>query len=472
MIRFALIVVLVSLVLLGALALHTNSESATEDVGKAIASMRRIDPDRLSDEQKKAKGLELVEAWKVLVNAGASGAAALKEEIERIDNQKERDDHFKLGAAAILWKIGKADEAKTIANIWSGNVDLTVNSQYVFFTAFDAACTQDLRVLPMLTAILGDRKGRVFIPMHSMTIEWPLFQEFIWGAFGSKGLPTLERILYDSREDKTLASVGHLLAAAGHEKVLDRIREIAGKSTGTARDTAIRALGLFGHPEDFEFLVRGLKNGQETDKLAFAFALYEYGDLRAVTHLIPLLSTKNGMLGKEIVAVLMHLITPEGIEALERCAEKAGVGEQQDYCRKAVLALLKSMGLTSTSYNAKTPLEKTKLAAIPRGQAANKYRMKTSDRKLTHDDLLKAAAEWVKNKSIKGGTYAWVEDRHVMSAATARDIPLLLDVAAACYARLSDECLYEVRILRQLINRLSRSRYRKDAGVCPRVEPL
>ena len=102
----------------------------------------------------------------------------------------------------------------------------------------------------------------------------------------------------------------------------------------------------------------------------------------------------------------------------------------------------------------------------------NAFIMKKDDRKLTHSGFLKAAAGWIENNRISGGEYSWVEDRHVLSAATAEDIPLLLDVQAACYMRLSDECLYEVDVLQELVKRLSRRQYRQTVGVCEKVKPL
>jgi hypothetical protein len=89
---------------------------------------------------------------------------------------------------------------------------------------------------------------------------------------------------------------------------------------------------------------------------------------------------------------------------------------------------------------------------------------------LTHKELLKAAAEWKANHRITGGTYEWVEDRHVLAACTPAEIPLLLDVMAACYLRLSDECLYEVQMLQEIVKRIGRSRYRAEVGICERVE--
>jgi hypothetical protein len=84
--------------------------------------------------------------------------------------------------------------------------------------------------------------------------------------------------------------------------------------------------------------------------------------------------------------------------------------------------------------------------------------------------MLKAVAEWKANHRIIGGTYEWVEDRHVLGACTPAEIPLLLDVLAACYFRLSDECLYEVQMVQEIVKRIGRARYRAEVGICERVE--
>jgi hypothetical protein len=445
---------------------------AADDLNKSVAIMRKINLASMNEEQRGAKSQELDKAWKILVDAGPKGAAVLKEEIGRINASKEKDYFFILGAAAVLWQIGKVSEAKTIATLWSSDVDLNAGYNYVFFTAFEAARTQDPRVLPMLIAILRERKGGVFIPQHSLTIKWPLSHIFIWGAFGSKGVPALMGILEESKDDTSLASAIFLLTMHQELKALDKIRSFAHKGAGAVRSDAVKALGQFGHPQDFDFLLAGLKRKDPAEVWAFAYALYEYGDLRAVSHLIPLLATKNEQLKNEVVACLTYLVTPEGIEALQRSAEIARNKEEGEVYREAVASVLKQVGLTYQVYSGKTPLEKNELAASIRGRMEEKYRLKPNDRRLTHSDLLKAADEWKAKGRITGGTYEWVEDRHLMSAATAKDIPLILDVAAACYARLSDECLYEVRTLHQLVQRLGRGRYRFKVGLCEKVEPL
>jgi hypothetical protein len=86
--------------------------------------------------------------------------------------------------------------------------------------------------------------------------------------------------------------------------------------------------------------------------------------------------------------------------------------------------------------------------------------------------VLKEATGWKANQRIAGGTYEWVEDRHVLAVCTPAEIPLLMDVMAACYFRLSDECLYEVQMLQEIVKRIGRSRYRTKVGICDDVRPF
>jgi len=59
----------------------------------------------------------------------------------------------------------------------------------------------------------------------------------------------------------------------------------------------------------------------------------------------------------------------------------------------------------------------------------------------------------------------------LLSVATPNDINTLLEVRACLFARMSDECLYEVRDLDAVLQRLGRSRYRNIPGICEKVAP-
>lgn len=132
---------------------------------------------------------------------------------------------------------------------------------------------------------------------------------------------------------------------------------------------------------------------------------------------------------------------------------------------------LEAEGLTWETFAAKSPDERKATIAAIRARGEQHYVLKPDDRKLDHDELLKAAAQWKENLRITGGDYKWVEDRHALAASTPADIDLWLDVKAKVCCRLSDECLSEVRTIDNLVARLGRSRYRKAVGITEKAEP-
>ena len=256
-----------------------------------------------SQKEQEAKGEELDQAWKTLVEAGPAGAAALKDEIKKIEAAKERDDHFKLGAAAILWQIGKASEAETIAAIWSGDVSLAGKANYysyVFSPAFAAAQTHDPRIVPMLVAVLRDKQGRFEATAgdHTMQVEWPLTEVLIWGAFGSKGTPALRRVLAESKDETSRASAIVLLARAQDLASIEPIRRLAVHGSGAGRARPSKPWAFSAARRISISWPRVLKRPDPADACNFAYAIYEYGDLRAVPRLAALLSTDNERLGR------------------------------------------------------------------------------------------------------------------------------------------------------------------------------
>ena len=443
-----------------------------EELDKAVAAMRRIDPSKIPPEEAKARGEQLDKAWNTVVAAGPAGAAKLKDEIAKIDAAKEKDDFFKLGAAAILWSIGGADEAAAVAGIWTSGVDLTANYSYVFYAAFGAARTQDDRVVPMLAALLADRKGVVPVPQHSMSLSWPLTQEFLWGAFGSKAMPALARVLDESKDDAAREAAMMLMARGQYLPALEKMRRLATEAKSDLHMAAVRAVGVYGHPQDYDFLAAGAKSKDPREARWFAYALHEYDDLRAVPILVEMLGSADVRVRQGALGALVHLLTPESFEAVRRHCGTAEDPQERETCATVIAGILRELGLTTETYGAKAAEEKARLLAGLRDKREAKYRATPSDRKLTHDDLLKAAAQWQADGRIAGGAYEWVQDRHVLAAATADDIPLLMDVKAKCCLRLSDECLSETRTLDGIIGRLGRSRYRKVVGVTEKAEGL
>jgi len=457
---------------------------------KAIATLRHIEMAKIPEAQREAKGNEINAAWEVIRAAGATGVARLKEEVLRVERGKEKDDYFKLNAAALLWTIGQLNEVETIARIWQ-STPLNAQYNYVFYTAMEAAQTHDARALPLLRAVLRDDSGSVYLYRHAMDVRWPLTHQFIWGAYGSKGLPVLTEILQTSNFSIELKSAAILLADAYQVDALPRIRALAKSPISDVRVTAVRALGPFGHPQDYEFLITGLRLTNPEDVFHYVYALYEYEDLRAVPLLIPLLKDENEMLRREVIVTLMHLASPAGYDALQEFCRAPRGAPQREECDTKIKSQIEAFDLTWEKYAKMPALEKEKFFKEVRRKIEEDYRLKPADKTLSHQQLIEALKEWKDNSrafstqpvemeqapgsdpnalTAKMNRYGWVEERHILAAATIQDINMLVDTRGSLYNRLSDEALYEVERLSKIIQRLARSQYRKEVGVTERAE--
>jgi HEAT repeat protein len=457
-------------------AAHTSTglvaqDAAGPNLDKAVAALRNIDPAAMSDEQKQAKAKEIGQAWEVFLVAGKGGAARLKQEIQALDEAGQVDHYFRLGAASLLWQISSLDEAPTIAAQWRAS-RLSANYNYVFFVAFEAAKTQDPRAVEMLKACLADDQGSVFIPDHVLRIGWPLSHSFLWETYGPKGLPVLLEVLKTSDHPVELRSAAILLTRAQAIEALPVLRErLLKHADAEVRRMAVRCIGIFGHPDDYEMLVAGLKSEDPQDVWYHLFALYEYEDLRAVPHVAPLLASASDEVRSEAMAVLTHLQTRESLEAIRALAGKAPNDREKAEAERFFKEVVEAAGLSAAEYDAKSAAERDTIVAGLRARRNERYVMKPDDRKLTHAELVEAAAGWQTAHRITGGKFEWVEDRHVLSVATPADLNLLRQVQASLYWRVSDECLTEVRVINGLIERIGRSRYRSDPGVCDKVSP-
>jgi HEAT repeat protein len=412
-----------------------------------------------------------------------------------VDQNKEKDDYFKLNASALLWTIGQFDEVEAIAAIWK-STPLNARYKYVFYTAYAAAQTQDRRALPLLLACLKDNHGRFELPPNTMT-QWLGALEILWGAFGPQGVPDLIHTLETSTNPAELESAIFLLIWTHELNALPRVREIAARGPREARLEAIRYLGFYGHPQDYDFLVAGLRSDDPEEVYVHVYALYEYEDLRPVPQLIPLLKADNEFFRREVFSTLIHLLTPASLDALRNFCEEASRNTRPDSQQRGECTMidskLKDVKINLDDFANKSPQEKAALIATTRKVAEGWYQLREDDKKFTHDQLIEAAQEWKRNGRIFGSKpltftqlpkkdgkdntflvsfnkYGWVEERHILSAATASDIPLLMEVKAALCARLSEESLFEIRRLNEVIKRLGRSRYRKVIGLTEKVE--
>jgi HEAT repeat protein len=441
--------------------------SSNDNLEKAISFLRQIDPDKVKPDDEEKVATQIDEAWDTIKKAGAPGKTRLKLEIAR----PGQTDYFRLNGAALLWELGGLDEAEAIASVWRAT-RLEVQSNYVFYPAFQAAQQQDPRALPMLRAVLGNNKFRIYVGQHAMDVRWPLTLDFIWGAYGPKALPVLQNVIDSSADEIELQSTLLLLARSQYLPAYPRIRTIASSKTGAVKLSAITSLGVFGQPQDFEFLLAGLRSKEPLEVWSHVYALYEFEDLRAVPDLIPLLQSQNQMVRLEVISALRHLMTPASLAALRKYSAEARDTGEKERVSRIVTLFFEQTGTTAQAYEAKSSVEKETLVASYRQQFEDENRLKSTEQPKTHAQFSSEALQWKEKGRLEDANRKPLAVRQILSGATADDIDLLIEVRARLYRRLSDECLYEVGRIDQALKHLGRSRYRKVTGTTMKVEPI
>ncbi len=209
-----------------------------ENLESAIAVLRHVDPEALSEAEQDRKSDEIDKAWDTLGRAGEQGIERLKAEIEAVRSQGPKDDFFMLNASALLWNLRGVSESETIARIWR-EVPQSAAYYYVFRAAFEAAELQDPQALPMLKAVLRDDEGTFDVAAHAMILHWPETLGFIWGCYGPRGLAVLTQVLATSKDENELKSAVVLVSRCQFLDALPHLRQVARQGPGEARLLAI-----------------------------------------------------------------------------------------------------------------------------------------------------------------------------------------------------------------------------------------
>jgi hypothetical protein len=263
-----------------------------------------------------------------------------------------------------------------------------------------------------------------------------------------------------------------LLTKSQYLPALPAIRTLAAHPEPGVRRTAVRALGVFGHPQDFDLLVKGLAAKDTEELWSFVYALYEYEDQRAGPLLVPLLEAGDERLRAELLATLLHLGTPETVEASSDPIRAMANGDMKQRLAHELAGIFDGMKIAVRDWFALPEEEKARtLRLLVDAEKRKALAVEETERPFNRDDFEKAAAGWIAAHRFPDPSSEWVKDGNILEVATVDDLALLHRIRAAVYCRLSDECLYDAARLDGLIRWLGRSRYRSDPGLCPDAAP-
>ena len=174
----------------------------------------------------------------------------------------------------------------------------------------------------------------------------------------------------------------------------------------------------------------------------------------------------------EICALLIHLPTIEGLKEAIRQRNNSQDEEEKNILTKLVSNFFKELEISEEDYLKKSESEQKELLAGWYARSNSSYQLGKGDRQATREEFLKAIKYWEKEGRIERyeGEYSWLGIKQMIGVARPEDLQLLLELKSYLYPRLSDECLSEIREVDEVIRYIGRSRYRKNPGICLRVE--
>lgn len=445
--------------------LEPTSAAARDDLRAAIAEMRNL-PTPLEGEEAQRRGPRIQKAWQTLVAAKAEGAAALLTEARQLDATGERDDRFRLGAGAVLWEIGGLDRVDDILASWS-DADFAVKYSYAFTVAGRAAQTKDPRAVPLLTALLRDQRGEFHLSQHAMTLAWPGTHLVLWAPLGRDAAPALTKVLAAPPDPTTAASCAYLLASCWHVEALPQLRTLARTGAGPLRCEAVRSVGRFGHPDDYEWLLAGIASDDGELAAAHVGAVAAFGDLRAVPQLLAVAKHTDDRLRAMAMRALIALPTREGIDEVLARLETSYAPESEEVGAR----LWQFFGgeFDPENYSTQSVDERQRRVEHQRAKASEAVRPQQGDRRLSHQELQDLLAA-IASDGRMPDSFSWVTARHLLAAATAADVALLLDARGGLYRRFSDEQLEAIEHFELALRWIVRAQYRTDPGVCEQVQ--
>ena len=461
MIRKAMMCVVAAAIAWGAVAAvaEDGKKTAEDQVGQAIKFMRDVDLKaiyKLPPKQREAEAIKLDEAWQTLLDNGKTSIEKLKEEFKRMEAAKEKNDFFALGASVLIWEIAKADEAELIAKLWQG-ADLSVNYNYVFSTAMQAAVTRDPKVLPILKAVLADRKGTFPVPQHAMRLRWPETIEFIWGVYGYDGLAELHKVLKTSQDPAELVSAMTLLTGSYYLPALEDIRKLTQSKDQAVRDCAYEQLGRYSHPDDRKRLVEAAKNG---NRAAFE-GLVVASDPAAMDVIDKYLDSKDEKTQDLVLHACYAVPCRKGLDlvlAWSADPKKSGHDARKlEFVRDGIFGAIQS---SAEAYQKLDDAGKDKLFAKLPARRVLSY--DPVAKKISHDQFVEAVKYWQSKKRIEHEKYKDVTEEQAFAVATPDDIKMLVDLKARIHERLSDESLYEIRDINKLIWNILQRKFQQE----------
>lgn len=405
----------------------------------------------------------------LLAGSGCSEFSPLADKplAPKVETVPKKDDAAKLNAAKLQWETRRFDAVKDILAAWK-SCDLTKNFQAVFDVAHSAASTHDPRVLPLLEMFLGTKSGEADITEGVSAVKWPFSATVVWGAYGQKGFEHLRKNLpkYSQVQKETALLI---LGGAYYVPALSDIRKIAGSKNEkpAVRNAAIRALGNFGHPQDYDLILASALSNDVEEVFNGIYALYEYGDRRAVKVMITKIADPDPRIRDEAVTgICEQFYNFDGIKLIREESLRAKDAKMAEEYKNALTTIYREINITEEQFwGFPEPQLRKFLQDLP--DYKNKYfsELQVQDLVLNRKHLEQLLAEWNDGLSLRTTRYAWAKPAQIINASTRADIPALYELRSKLLSAVTPDSLAEANTIDDIIRYLERAEYRKVPGV-------
>lgn len=441
-------------------------------VEKAIEDLKNNNIDNLYAGGKHPAKEKVKKSEELIIKHKELALLKLKEKVEKEISQATKDYIFLQEAAFLVWKINEMNDLAFIINVWK-YIPYEHHSNGVYKVLIEAAEKKDPSLLPLLKFSLENHKGSFFTENNGIHIRWPETSKLIWSLWGYKSLAYLLDILKSPEENpKVKQSAILILTQAQFLPALEIIRTIAEDNSGDTnlRSSAIASLGIFGHPNDFDLIIKTFSESGDDLLFASSYALFEFGDIRAVPFLIKKIDTKNDIARLEMLACLSHLVSNESIETLYNYCHNPKNKNEEKFCSTYFINFKKETGLDITEYHKLNNDKKEQIIQNLIKNINKRYNPSKLDNQFKESDYIKLKELWKKEQTLLPSGYEWLKLGDLINVMSENELPFLYDILGIQYKNITYESFSEINTIEELIKCIGRKRYRKELGIAKKIE--
>jgi hypothetical protein len=186
---------------------QSDADASPASVKAALAAMRAVHIDVLSQPQVDAINQRLDRAWKTIEASGPAAIPVVRAALVAETGQPGKPDYFfLLDASHLLATLDSKNQwdaiAPALARIDADDITIRANTEPYFRLCHQLAQTGRPDALPALLPFLRVKQAAVFLPQHDLTLNPSLICVFLFGSYGPAAEDTLVERLESHPEER------------------------------------------------------------------------------------------------------------------------------------------------------------------------------------------------------------------------------------------------------------------------------